>query len=494
MTLTLHTISEIEIAKSLDDFEQRTPSLPALNHRAIAFSGGGDSMALLVLLCKKYTQSKQTLRAFIVDHGLQESSRKITKMAAKRARILGAEVHILTWKGLKPQKGLQENARAARYALLAQACHRHKVTHLYLAHTEDDNIETIYMRAQKPSKTNAQALWGLAGISAYQEAPLWPALHNIYLCRPLLAMNRADLRHWLDTHTYPYHDDDANTNTRYERVRARALLASNQYEYDKYKNIGKQTAKKRVKMCEDLQNFTRAHLRFTNWGGVYIAQDPFKACTRAVQERLLATILLAVSGQNQPVSWHKITRLRTHLLQNSKQAVTLGGTQISNTSTQTPAGVKQEFLCVCDTGMVLGRYNKPVCAPLQLAPYQEVIWGGRFHIKAPNQTLHIYPLGLRLSLGKAPVNANPISNILKRRPDTIPYRAWQTLPFGRTKTGEDIAPSVLIIHQSSSKKGALITPMPASILSTDAVIQRRLQSLHNFMPSFACVSQNINKK
>ena len=181
---------------------------------AVAFSGGGDSTALLSLMLEKAKGTKIT--ALIVDHGLREGSVDEAKLAAQRAQDMGARTEILTWQGEKPETGIQEKARLARYGLLGAACRRLSVDTLLLGHNQDDQAETILMRQQKNSGWR-----GLAGMKEKTKAPLWPQLYGITVERPLLGATRAALREYNKKNNLPYIDDPSNEDRAFTRIQAR---------------------------------------------------------------------------------------------------------------------------------------------------------------------------------------------------------------------------------------------------------------------------------
>jgi len=96
---------------------------------AIAFSGGGDSTALV------HGLRDQSPIIFIVDHGLRNGSDIEARAAYDFARGIGLTTEILTWSPPPMTTGLQAKARKARYGLLGEACRRHGLTHLLTGHT-----------------------------------------------------------------------------------------------------------------------------------------------------------------------------------------------------------------------------------------------------------------------------------------------------------------------------------------------------------------------
>ena len=189
---------------------------------AVAFSGGGDSTALLSLVLAWARKSgKPPVIAFIVDHGLRTGSDEEAQTAAWRAVAMGAQSKVLRWQGDKPKSGIQEKARIARYALLGEACRRHGIQTLLLGHNEDDQAETLWMRAQKKSGWR-----GLAGMSESIEAPIWPQLYGVKVVRPLLNATRTELRDYNREHNLAFIDDPSNENRAFTRIKAAMLCTA----------------------------------------------------------------------------------------------------------------------------------------------------------------------------------------------------------------------------------------------------------------------------
>ena len=105
---------------------------------AIAFSGGGDSTALVHAL-KGHPQHGPV---FIVDHALRAGSNDEAKNAKTFAQKCGCKVQIFTWQNNLPKTGLQEKARRARYSLMGQACREQSIKYLQTDHNLDDQAET----------------------------------------------------------------------------------------------------------------------------------------------------------------------------------------------------------------------------------------------------------------------------------------------------------------------------------------------------------------
>src|SRR5262249_18811870 len=146
--------------------------------------------------------------ALIVDHGLRPEAATEAQVTASVLARHGIESLVLRWAGAKPQAGLQEAAREARYRLLREACRARGILHLLVAHHAGDQAETVAMRAARASGRD-----GLAGMAALVE---WP---EVRLLRPLLPVPRARLSATLRARGVAWIDDPSNADPRFERVR-----------------------------------------------------------------------------------------------------------------------------------------------------------------------------------------------------------------------------------------------------------------------------------
>lgn len=204
-----------------DDFAGQSVILAAV-------SGGGDSLALLLLLAAflRARGQQKRLVAVTIDHGLRAESAAEAAYVGKLCRRLAIRHEILLWEGAKPATGLPAAARAARYALLAQAAAKYQAVFICTAHTLDDQIETYIMRkarlAARVEGDNFAVLKqrGLAGMA--RQSLLFG---RFWLLRPLLNVNRTGLRCFLRHENISWFDDPSNSDQAYERARIRASLS-----------------------------------------------------------------------------------------------------------------------------------------------------------------------------------------------------------------------------------------------------------------------------
>jgi len=335
---------------------------------AIAFSGGGDSLALLALTCDLYPH--HNIHALIVDHALRRESVEEARRAAVMATTVGATAHILT--NRTPRAG-HKHARAARYTLLAKACHDLGAKTLYLAHTLDDQEETFAIRLARGSTAR-----GLAAMSARAPLPAWPQGRDLWLARPLLTMRRDELRQWLRARSLDWIDDPSNQNRRYNRVRVRQHLAALQeaglqsgriahsvHLLGQLENESRQQAKALLDKCLQLYPTGYARLRCKT---VLQAPGP-------IRERALGAVLASVAGRGtMPISNAMVRRALAKLYLTPARGFCAAGCRLS---IQGP-----DILISRDPGAVLGRApdHKSLC--LSIKAGEPVYFDNRFAITA----------------------------------------------------------------------------------------------------------------
>ena len=174
----------------------------------VAVSGGPDSVALLDLLYGARNELRLTLVVAHLDHGIQPASRSVgqsvnTLATAYELPFELGELH------LGPD-ATETDARRARYAWLRDVQKRRRAQYIVTAHHEDDQVETVVLRALRGSAPS-----GLAGIRAKSRGGL---------VRPLLPFSRRELADYAAARHLPVHDDPANADPRHLRSWVRSTL------------------------------------------------------------------------------------------------------------------------------------------------------------------------------------------------------------------------------------------------------------------------------
>lgn len=177
----------------------------------LAVSGGPDSLALLLLAAQAMPGR---VEAATVDHGLRAESADEAAFVAQTCASIG--VPHQTLKVAVAAGNVQSEARAARYAALAEWLKRQSLGALATAHHADDQAETLLLRLNR-----ASGVAGLAGVRAIGRIPGGQAP----LLRPLLGWRRAELASVVSAAGITPVQDPSNSDPRFDRARLRAALA-----------------------------------------------------------------------------------------------------------------------------------------------------------------------------------------------------------------------------------------------------------------------------
>ncbi|MEM9278379.1 MAG: tRNA lysidine(34) synthetase TilS [Pseudomonadota bacterium] len=184
----------------------------------VAVSGGSDSVAMLNLAAAWASVVGADLRVVTVDHGLRPEAAAEAAFVAGLCEGLGLPHFTLAWEGMKPAAGISEAARQARYLLMEEFAKDIGAEEILVAHTSDDQAETLWMRNSRDGK-NPQ--WrGLAGMARTMLLPSGLKVH-----RPLLDASRDALRQYLAAIGQVWIEDPSNMDRSFERVRVRQHLA-----------------------------------------------------------------------------------------------------------------------------------------------------------------------------------------------------------------------------------------------------------------------------
>ncbi len=181
----------------------------------VAVSGGGDSMAALHLMHRAASCRGWQVCTVTIDHRLRPESAQEAALVAGFCASLGVAHETVPWTGQDGRGNLQDQARRARYALIAEWAGRGGITHVVLGHTGDDQAETFLMRLAREA--------GADGLAAMRRN--WRAA-GVCWSRPFLTASRAALRQYLLRHGIEWADDPSNEDERFGRVRARRVLAA----------------------------------------------------------------------------------------------------------------------------------------------------------------------------------------------------------------------------------------------------------------------------
>lgn len=188
---------------------QALTGLPAGSAVVVGLSGGADSLALASAV--GFEAPKLGLRAasVTVDHGLQEGSDAAALTAARLAAERGLDALVVRVE-VGSGGGPEAAARDARYRALGDAARDAGAAALLVAHTLDDQAETVLLGLARGS--GGASLQGMAPVSDLDGVPL---------IRPLLGVRRATIRAACAADGLEPWEDPHNDDERFARVRTR---------------------------------------------------------------------------------------------------------------------------------------------------------------------------------------------------------------------------------------------------------------------------------
>lgn len=188
----------------------------------VAVSGGADSVALLRGLLEWQSELKLTLQAAHLNHQLRGAAadadaewvRKLCERWNVPCEIEAAPILAMAEQS---RRGIEETARDARYAFLRAVAARHQCAAVAVAHTADDQAETVLHHILRGT-----GLTGLRGMewsrSLDHSAPL---PNSIRLIRPMLAIWRTDIERFLADRQQDFRQDETNQDISLTRNRLR---------------------------------------------------------------------------------------------------------------------------------------------------------------------------------------------------------------------------------------------------------------------------------
>lgn len=254
----------------------------------VAVSGGSDSLALLSLTHDWRAHGGPSVQVVTVDHGLRSEAAAEAAGVAQICGDLGLPHETVCWTGWDGQGNLSDQARRARYRLLADWARRQALADILLGHTRDDQAETFLMRLARGA--------GLDGLAAMR--PRW-VQDGIHFHRPLLGQTRAGLRGLLVARGRDWIEDPSNDDPAYARVKARQALAALGplgFTSARLSEVAQHLADARRTLYGYALGAARAHVR-VEAGDLLLARDGLAALPDEVARRLLQAMLAWVSGE-----------------------------------------------------------------------------------------------------------------------------------------------------------------------------------------------------
>lgn len=212
----------------------------------VAFSGGCDSLALLVLGTRAI--GRERVIPVYVNHRLrseEELSNEI-RLNHGNCRRLGLVLKVKELESGEVERlaserggGVEDAARVLRYRILEEERVKEDASFILTAHHRQDQVETIIMRLSKGSPVTS-----LKGISAIDKSR--------HLLRPLLNFSRRELEDYLKTNSFKWSTDSTNSDASFSRNNIRnEIIPKIQAIWPDYEDSILRLGEQASTLCED---------------------------------------------------------------------------------------------------------------------------------------------------------------------------------------------------------------------------------------------------
>jgi tRNA(Ile)-lysidine synthase len=298
-------------------------SMPVL----VACSGGADSVALLLGLHRLAPGTGRLVVAH-AEHDLRAAAASDREFVARLAARLGLP---FVWRRIavraEPSRGegVEARARRLRYEFLEQTALERGARYVVVAHTADDQAETILHRMLRGT-----GLAGLAGMPAAR--PLGPGAS---LLRPMLDVSRAEVREFLAATVQGWCEDESNADTRLARnflrheVLSRCAAGPFPAATAALVRLGRQAGRVAGALASAAEHVLEAHAIRQADGSVVIRTTPLAA----LDPHLVAEVFVALWRRE---AWPRRDMTARHYARLARMVVAGGN------AADLPAGVRVE--------------------------------------------------------------------------------------------------------------------------------------------------------
>lgn len=328
---------------------------------AIAVSGGSDSLGVLLAICEangsaEVNSSSREIICFTVNHQLRVEAADEARFVGEFCSFHGVKHQTLDWTDEKPDFGIQNAARQARYKLMANACSKNNAIGLVTGHTQDDQLETVTMRASRNTSNSTRGLSGMAPATLF--------FNKMWVLRPFLDTSKGEFREFLKTRNQRWIEDPSNQDETFERVRVRkkadfaCSLSEINHAQDLRQKISVDAAEYLSKNC---------NVRDGLFAEVNIISNDIPVLLRAIE-----SLIDVIGGRDRRLSSSQIEKLSRFVRSENPKRMTLGRTLI-----------EKKFDVV-----VLRREGRNLDV-MEIGAQTSGVWDGRFRIDNKHGKKHL---------------------------------------------------------------------------------------------------------
>ncbi len=348
------------------------PGIGGERRIAVGVSGGADSMALALLAAPWARARGIALTALTVDHGLREASAQEASRVASWLAARGIAHHTLRIIMPRPASGIQRAARQWRLAAFDGWCRDNGAGAVLLAHTLEDQAETLWLRLAADSGPD-----GMAAMRAETRVA------GLRVARPLLTVAKSRLIATLRSVDQPWIEDPSNRDRQFSRVEWRqraARLEQLGLGAGEALRITGAMAGAREAMDRQCAAFMALHGAVSPLGTASFDGRRFAAQPDLFARLLLSRLLGAVGGGDLPPRRARVGRLAERLKAGGEPfTATLGGCIVTRRRDGVVWICREPALCAAALPPRAGRVRR---------------WDNRFEVQGPGAgAARVGPLG-----------------------------------------------------------------------------------------------------
>ena len=281
------------------------------DHVIVGVSGGADSIALLHILVSLQYEIGIQLHVAHFNHCLRKSADADELFVKTVANNLNLAFTSKKWSNVSSRKisSLEEKAREARLKFFAEVAKKTNTRIISLAHTQDDQAETVLMRVLRGA-----GLQGIRGILPRKQ------LNELTLIRPLLKIQRKEIISFLKKKRISYRTDPTNKELDFYRNKVRLRLIPF-IEKGYNSNIKEQLSNLACTIKDDyalLESMTKSNFEkiahVSRKGGVSFKLQALKGLHISQQRMLFRFAFEKIKGNTNLISWKHMQEVEDLIL------------------------------------------------------------------------------------------------------------------------------------------------------------------------------------
>ena len=292
----------------------------------IAVSGGQDSLALLHVLANIKSSLGPNLCVAHLDHGIRASGSADSSFVRREAERLGLtfftkKVDTVAYK-LSNKITLEEAGRELRYEFLGSVCETEDASAILLAHTSDDQAETVLMNLARGSGVK-----GVSGMAVVSNIPM-KRFGSALIVRPFLGITRDETLAYCRANNLSPRRDPSNLSLKFSRnrIRLEALPV-----LEKLNPMAKGNIARFSGILGQVNDYLDQEVARV-WPSIvtihdkniHIKREPLDLLHSALRQHLLRVAFTRVKGTSQDLSKLQVGRMERALSNRPGSTIELG--------------------------------------------------------------------------------------------------------------------------------------------------------------------------